>query len=343
MPILEGKNVLVTGGTGTIGSALVRKITDENPAVIRIYSRDESKQHKMRSEFDDPDLYRYLIGDVRDLPRLSLAMRDIDYVFHTAAMKHVLACEYNPFEAVKTNVIGMQNIVQAALENEVTKVVFTSTDKAANPSNTMGVSKLLGEKLLTAANWYKGPNKKTIFYSVRFGNVLGSTGSLIPIITHQIKNRNSVTLTDPRMTRYILPIDRAVSLVLNSMEIAQGGEVFVLKMPAVSIKEFIEVLIEQFAPKFKKRPSDIKIETIGQADGEKLYEDLFSDEEATRTYESEEMYLIAPQISEIFKGLNFNQYKQFTKFDPSNPYSSKDEKLLDKGKIRAYLSEFNLI
>ncbi|MFX1500242.1 MAG: polysaccharide biosynthesis protein, partial [Promethearchaeota archaeon] len=282
--MLDNKTILITGGTGTIGEHLILKILSaHNPKIIRIYSRDDTKQYYLSKKLEKfESKLRFFIGDVRDKERLSRAIKDVDVIFHLAALKHVVACEYNPFEAIKTNIIGLQNLIELSIDHNIERFIYTSTDKAASPSNTMGVTKLLGEKLVTAANFYKG-NAKTIFYSVRFGNVLGSRGSLIPLIEEQVKNNIPITITHNEMTRYIMSIEKAIQLILGTLEVAQGGEVFVLKMDCVKIVDLIQVLIENFAMKYDQKEEKIKKKEIGMFAGEKLYEELFSIEESIRT------------------------------------------------------------
>jgi len=186
MDLFKNKKILITGGTGSIGQEIVREVLKHEPAVVRILDIDETKQFELQQEYEDYENIRFLLGDIRDKERLYRAIEDIDIVFHTAALKHVQACEYNPFEAVKTNVIGTQNLIDVAIDEEVEKVIFTSSDKAVNPTNVMGATKLLAERLITSANYYKGA-RKTVFSSVRFGNVLGSRGSVIPLFKNQIE------------------------------------------------------------------------------------------------------------------------------------------------------------
>jgi len=336
--MLNNKNILITGGTGTIGTSLIEHIlTNYTPNVIRIFSRDETKQQFLRNKFtENKEKLRFFIGDIRDKDRIIRAMEDIDIVFHLAALKHVIACEYNPFEAIKTNVIGLQNMIEVSIDNDIEKFIFTSTDKAATPCNSMGVTKLLGEKLITAANYYKG-RRKTIFYSIRFGNVMGSRGSLIPLIENQIKNNLPITLTHNDMTRYIMGIDTAIELILESLKLAQGGEVFVLKMDAVKIINLINALIEFFAQKYNKVGEKIQIQEIGMFAGEKLYEELFSVEESQRTYEIDGMYIIIPQITEVSIKIDLSKYPNLKKFDHSKPFSTMSEHLLSKEEIQEFI------
>jgi len=291
MGFYTDKKILITGGTGTIGQHLVRRILQDKPAVIRIFSRDEYKQFEMQqSLFEYNKTLRYLIGDVRDAERLSRAMEGIDYVFHLAAMKHVPACEYNPFEAVQTNVIGTQNVIQAAVTNKVKKVLFTSSDKAISPTNTYGATKLMAERIISAAEYQKGP-KSTIFSSVRFGNVMGSRGSVIPLFKRQILEQGYINVTDMKMKRYMMTSSEAISLMLKANEMAQGGELFVLKMPVVHLSDLAMVMIEQLKAKYALN-CNVEIREIGLRPGEKMYEELMSDDEVLNSLETPHIYII---------------------------------------------------
>lgn len=342
--MLDDKTILITGGTGTIGKALLEKILEaHDPKVIRIFSRDETKQYFLNLKYKSlEDKVRFFIGDIRDKDRVRRAMENVDIVFHLAALKHVESCEYNPFEAIKTNVIGLQNLIDVSIEKKVKKFVYTSTDKAATPCNIMGVTKLLGEKLITAANYYKGV-AGTLFYSVRFGNVLGSRGSLVPTIEKQIRNDLPITVTHTDMTRYIMGLNHALQLILDSLNIAQGGEVFVLKMQTVKIIDLIEVLIEHYSEKYNKKAKDFEMKEIGTLPGEKLYEELFSIEEVDRTYELDNMYLIIPKIEEYIYKIDLSKYSNIRKFDKSKPFCSKDGLFLKKEEILNYLLDQKII
>jgi FlaA1/EpsC-like NDP-sugar epimerase len=285
---------------------------------------------------------RFIIGDIRDKERLNRAMKDIDIIFHFAALKHVVACEYNPFEAIKTNILGIQNLIEISIDNDIEKFLFTSTDKAATPSNTMGVTKLLGEKLVTSANYYKGW-AKTVFCSVRFGNVLGSRGSIIPLIEEQIKNDLPIYLTHRDMTRYVMDMNLVIELIFKSLEIAQGGEVFIPKMHSLKIIDLIEVLIEIFAKKYNKKGEGIQIKEIGIFSGEKLYEELFSIEESERTYQIDEIYMIEPQITELSNRIDFEKYPNIKKFDNNLPFNSNDGPFLSKEEIKEFLYKKNIL
>ncbi|MFC1874292.1 polysaccharide biosynthesis protein, partial [Chloroflexota bacterium] len=260
---------------------------------------------------------RFLLGDIRSLNRLQYAFQDIDIVFHCAAYKHVLECEYNPIDAVETNINGTSNVIQAAIEKNVKKVIFTSSDKAANPSNTMGVTKLMAEKLMIAANAYGA--RSTIFTCCRFGNVVRASGSVIPLFEEQIKNDRKITITDPDMTRFVIPTQKAIELVLRSGLMAHGGEVFIYKMPTININDLADAMIKKYGQASK--------EIIGRRAGEKMYEELMTEEEMARAYENEEMYLVAPQLF----GIDHTNYQGFSKVKMIK--NSRDTKLLSPQEI----------
>jgi len=282
--VMDWKNqvVLVTGGTGSFGKKFIETmLRDYHPRKIIVFSRDELKQHEMRiSGFDHPDL-RYFIGDVRDLNRLRRAMQGVDIVVHTAALKQVPACEYNPMEAIKTNVLGSSNVIEAALDTGVSKVMALSTDKAVNPINLYGATKLAAEKLFVQSNAYAG-GKATRYSSVRYGNVVGSRGSVIPVFLKQ-KNKEKLTITDERMTRFWITLDQGISFVIRCIEQMQGGEVFVPKIPSMKVVDIAKVI----AP-------DAELEAIGIRPGEKLHEVLIHEDEARLTIELEDMFVVQP-------------------------------------------------
>ena len=338
---LQNKNILITGGTGSLGRELVREILKHDPKVVRVFDVDETEQFEFHHELKEhEDTVRFLLGDVRDRERLIRAAEDVDIIFHTAALKHVMACEYNPFEAVKTNILGIQNVIDAAIINNVEKIIFTSSDKAVNPSNTMGATKLLAERLMTAANYYKGKRNCT-FSSVRFGNVMGSRGSVIPLFEQQIKAGGPVTVTDREMTRFMMSMSQAVELVLRSAELAQGGEVFIFKMPTVNIADLAEVLIEELAPQYGYKADDIDVKIIGTIPGEKMYEELMTEDEATRSLEREDMFIIAPLIMDGLSKYDGSAYDATP--IRSKDYVSKDVAPLTKDEIRAILKSDGLI
>jgi UDP-N-acetylglucosamine 4,6-dehydratase/5-epimerase len=285
----KGKRVLVTGGAGSIGQEIVRKLTLEDCAQIRVLDINETGLFELENRLKC-DRLRMFIGDIRDRDRLSRAMEDVDVVFHAAALKHVPLCEYNPFEAAKTNVAGTQNALDCALDNEVERFVMISTDKAVNPSNVMGATKLLAERLTLAANLYKG-NRCSKFCVVRFGNVLNSRGSLLTTLKLQIENGDAVTLTHKDMTRFVMSIEEAVGLVLSAGAKSEGGETFILKMDALRIADLIRVISEDLG---KKNGRKVRMKTIGIRPGEKLYEELLTEDESLLVEDIGPMYVLRP-------------------------------------------------
>jgi len=324
--MLDGKKILITGGAGTIGSGILKEVLKHNPAVVRILDNDETKLFELEHELADSRI-RYLLGDIREKERLYSACRDIDIVFHTAALKHVAGCEYNPFEAVKTNALGLQNLIEVCIDENVEKVIFTSSDKAANPTNVMGTTKLLGEKLITAANYYKGAHDVK-FSSVRFGNVLGSRGSLLPLVKKQISRKGPVTITDPEMTRFYMSETEAISMIFKSLSIMHGGEVFILKMPVFRVGDIMDVMIEFLGP-------DVKTKITGPKPGEKPYEELMTVEESKRAIELEDMFVILPESNELLKqnGFAFEDSKKAR----IGEYASHKEKPSTKEDLRKVL------
>lgn len=288
--MFEGKIVLVTGGTGSIGSEIVRQLLGTEAEQIRIFSRDEHKQHELKSELPADERLRFFIGDIRDKERLDLAFNGVNICFHAAALKHVPICEYNPFEAVKTNIIGTQNIIEAALRHDVEKVLAISTDKAADPSSVLGASKLMMERLVTAANATIG-HRPTRFASVRFGNVLKSRGSVMSIWQKQLDEGKDITVTDKRATRFFMEISDAVRLVFAALEHMQGGEIFVLKMkPAKRVLKVAQDFV-----KANSNGKKVKIKLIGLRPGERLHETLLTAEEAEHAVELKDMFVLLPR------------------------------------------------
>jgi len=281
------------------------------------------------------------LADIRDKVKLGRVMRHIDIVFHTAAFKHVILCERSPFEAVQTNILGVQNLILAAFENDVGTVIFTSSDKAVNPTSVMGTSKLMGERLMTAANNnYKG--KGTKFTSTRFGNVLGSRGSVIPIFREQIKAGGPVTLTNPEMSRFIMSIKEAVRLVIESAYLSCGGEVFITKMPVINIKDLAEVMIDELAGRYGHDPADVQVEVIGSKPGEKLYEELMNEEETRRVIELDRYFSVLPAFKSLYRDIKYD-YSGIVNTDITQPYHSGHEAPLTKSELAAFLHENMLL
>lgn len=287
------KVILVTGGAGSIGAALVRRLLAFDPRVVRVYDNNETALFDLEQQVPI-DKIRSFIGDVRDKERLARAMENVDIVFHAAALKHVPLCEFNPFDAVKTNILGTQNVLDAALDEEVEKVIVISTDKAVNPTSVMGTTKLLAERLTVSSNYYKGV-RRSAFSCVRFGNVLGSRGSVVPLFRQQIADGMPVTVTDPRMTRFIMSIPKAVDLILTAGRMARGGEIFILKMPAIRIHDLAEVMVEEFGPHAGAEAECPRVVTVGRRVGERIHEELMTSDEAAHAYESDNLFLILPE------------------------------------------------
>lgn len=279
---LSGATILLTGGTGSFGNAFVERVLDEWPdATIRVYSRDELKQSEMLARYGDRNV-RYLLGDVRNKTRLARACQGADVIVHAAAMKQVPACEYNPFEAVQTNVLGSQHIVDCAIDSSVTKVVALSTDKAVNPVNLYGATKLCEEKIVVQGNAYAS-HSDTVLSCVRYGNVVGSRGSVVPLFKKQAET-GRLTITDERMTRFWITLDQAVDLVLFALDHAAGGEVFIPKIPSMKVTD----LAEAIAPGV---PRDV----TGIRPGEKLHEILLTGDESRHSVETEDVYVVLPE------------------------------------------------
>jgi FlaA1/EpsC-like NDP-sugar epimerase len=337
----KNKKILVTGACGTVGYELIRQLL-ENYEVGELIGIDnnESSLFFLEQRFGDFPCAYFTLADIRDRDKLVRKLKGVDIVFHTAAFKHVILCEKSPFEAVQTNIIGVRNIIDAACENCVQKVIFTSSDKAVNPTNVMGTSKLMGERLMTAANSNlrgQGP----IFASTRFGNVLGSRGSVIPLFHEQIKKGGPVTLTDVSMTRFIMSIQEAVHLVIHSCYLACGGEVFVTKMPALRIKDLAEVMIQALAPKYNYRPDNIQIKIIGAKPGEKQYEELMNSEETRRTMELERYFVVLPAFKGLYRKINY-EYPDLVSDTVNEAYNSISQPYLSHQKIFEFLSNNDL-
>lgn len=336
MDVIEGKRILVTGGCGSIGSQITKRALDLGADTVRVLENDEAGLFELQREIEDTERLRTLLGDIRDRDRLRLALEGIDIVFHAAALKHVELNEYNPFEAVQTNVQGTQNLVRAALEEEVESFIAISTDKASNPTSVMGATKLLCERLVIAANAYKG-NRETEFSCVRFGNVLGSSGSVIPLFYNQIKSGGPVTVTDPEMTRFLMPIEEAVDLVFSANERMNGGEVFVLKMPTFDVGTLAETMIDAYGPAVGNAPETIETEIIGPRPGERMHEKLISEDELQNTVEQSDMFIIYPEID-----LDNYQRREKT-ISLTSEYTSANEEPMSSAKLLNMIERSNVL
>lgn len=328
--MFNNQTILVTGGTGSWGYELVRQLLTYNPKEIRIFSRNESNQFTMKQEFDNNPKLHFIIGDIKEKDALLEACHGVDYIFHLAALKHVPVCEDQPIEALKTNVIGTQNVIDAAIACNVHRVVYISTDKASDPSNFYGLSKAMGERLIIHANTLK---TATRFVCIRGGNVLGTNGSVIHVFKRQIQEKQKVGITDLKMTRFFLTVQDAIKLVFKATFESIGGEIFVMKMPACRIIDLAHVLIEA------SNKENIEIETLGIRPGEKIHELLLSAYESTMTIAyDDEYYIILPAIH--IKGIK----ERYAKYKPVNleDYNSGTE-LMSKDEIKEMLMKGGFI
>ncbi|MDC0186980.1 polysaccharide biosynthesis protein [Candidatus Nitrosopelagicus sp.] len=333
--MFKDKTILITGGTGSLGRALTKKLLKQDPEAIRIFSRNESKQIEMESEFDDSRL-RFFMGDVRDSERLFSALEDVDVVFHAAALKHVPKIEYNPFESIKTNVIGSQNVIDNSLRQNVDKVICVGTDKAVSPLNTYGATKLLMEKLFVSANNYINHEKhRTKFVAVRYGNVLGSSGSVIPKFINLIKNNKPITITDLKMTRFTITMNEALEFILNASIAGKGSEIFIPELKSYDMSTLIESLNELYG--------EIKQEITGIRPGEKLHETLINHDEILYAWKLNDMYMLANPHYELFNDKNIlENYNGIEKINEMKTYSSDVAKKITKDELKEKIIELGL-
>jgi len=324
--MFDNKVLMITGGTGSFGHTVLKRFLDTNVKEIRIFSRDEKKQEDMRIELAN-DKVKFYIGDVRDFDSISQAMVGVDYIFHAAALKQVPSCEFYPMEAVKTNILGTENVLNAAIVNGVKRVVFLSTDKAVYPINAMGISKAMAEKIVVAKS-RSIPEKGPVVCCTRYGNVMASRGSVIPLFINQMKSNESLTVTDPNMTRFLMSLEDSVDLVLHAFEYAQQGDIFVQKAPASTLTDLAQALKELFN-------SDSEVSIIGTRHGEKLYESLISREEMAKAEDMERYYRIPADN----RDLNYKKYfvegeKHIAEVDD---YTSHNTERLDVEQVKSLL------
>lgn len=337
------KKVLITGAAGTIGKELIRQLLPMGVKEIKAIDNNEAGLFFLNEEHRKEKRYNGFFCDIRDADRLSYLCQDVDIILHLAAMKHVIISEVSPLDAVKTNADGTANVIQAALDSSrVSRVIYTSSDKAVNPTNVMGTTKLLGERLMTSALNIKSP-RDIIFSSTRFGNVIGSKGSVAPIFYKQIRDGKNITITDERMTRFIMTINEASHLVLEASRHAIGGEVFVTKMPVMRIVDLAQAMIEIVAPMHGRSIEDVRIERIGSKPGEKLYEELMTAEETVRAYEMSDMFIIKPAFPPIYDEIDYDSYANLTSKTVTNPYISQDEAFMSVEMIKEYIVKNHVI
>ena len=329
----NNKILLITGGTGSFGNAVLDRFLDTDISEIRIFSRDEMKQENMRIKYKNSKL-KFYIGDVRDYSSVLNATRGVDYIFHAAALKQVPSCEFYPLEAVKTNVLGTENVLEAAIQNEVSRVVCLSTDKAAYPINAMGISKAMMEKVYVAKS-LNADSTKTVICGTRYGNVMASRGSVIPLFFDQIRAGKALSVTDPEMTRFMMTLESAVDLVLYAFEHGKNGDMFVQKAPAATIDVLVNALLSLL--KVDNHPVDV----IGTRHGEKLYETLLTREEMVRAYDLGGYYQVPPDL----RDLNYGKYidKGELKISASEDYHSHNTERLDIESMKKLLLKLDFI
>jgi len=336
------KRVMVTGCCGTVGKELVAHLVHTYGVGELIgLDNNESELFFAEQEWNGRGGMTFFLSDIRDQQDLKAKMEDVDIVFHAAAFKHVGLCERAPMQAVQNNIVGVQNIIEAATACRVDRVIFTSSDKAVNPTNVMGTSKLMGERLMTAAN-SNARNGVTRFASTRFGNVLGSRGSVIPIFRDQIRRGGPVTVTDNSMSRFIMSIQEAAELVIDSSTDVRGGEVFITKMPVIRIRDLAEVMIRELAPRYGYDPDSVEIAIIGSKPGEKMYEELMSLEETRRTLELERYFVVLPAFRNYYKEIQYN-YNGLLRESVAEPYHSGNEAPLTQEALRQFLLTHDLL
>lgn len=327
----KNKDILVTGGAGSIGRQIVKELTKFNPKRIRVFDQNETAQFFLQQSLKNHPNIRYMIGDIRDKERLAWATKGVDIIFHCAALKHVPSCEYNPEEAIQTNILGLNNMIKIAREQEVEKFVYISTDKAVYPENIMGISKLFGEKLVNNASFGE---TKTKFASVRFGNVLNSNGSVVPLFKEQISQGGPITITHPEMTRFFMSIQHAARLVLETAKTTKGKETHILKMPALRIIDLARVLSNELSPN-----KLIPIKSIGIRPGEKLHEKLITEEEAKIVENKKTSFMLKQQVITP----HYTRVSTFNSNVKPHEYDSENAKLLNQDQIKSLLKKYNII
>ncbi|MGF6117896.1 UDP-N-acetylglucosamine 4,6-dehydratase [Janthinobacterium lividum] len=331
--MFKDKVLLITGGTGSFGNAVLKRFLGTEIKEIRIFSRDEKKQDDMRKQYNHPKL-KFYIGDVRDSSSILNATRGVDFIFHAAALKQVPSCEFHPMEAVKTNIIGTDNLLEAAIQNNVRRVVCLSTDKAAYPINAMGISKAMMEKVMVAKS-RNVDDAKTVICGTRYGNVMASRGSVIPLFVDQVRAGMPLTITDPAMTRFMMTLEDAVDLVLYAFEHGKNGDIFVQKAPAATVEVLVQALLGLLGK------SEHQVDVIGTRHGEKLYETLLSREEMAAAQDHGDYFRVPPDLRDLNYGKFVEQGEQ--KISMSEDYNSHNTQRLDIAGMQALLMKLEFI
>jgi len=335
--LYSNKTLLLTGAAGSVGPELVRTLLKVNPRGIVLLDNNEGALYDLEQDLKSNKV-SFFIADIRDKERIEPLFDGVDFVFHLAALKNVPMCEYNPFEAVKTNIIGTQNLIEVCLRHNVQKVIFTSTGKAVKPTTAYGASKLFAERLLSIANTTEA-DSGTVFASVRFGNVLGSRGSIFPLFRRQIEAGGPVTITHKEMVRPTILMPHALKLILKACETARGGEVFVFKMKSMRITEVADVMIQVLAPKYGLKPDSISSEIIGIKPGEKLKEELMTESEKRRAYETEDLFIIAPEMEKL--SYVYKYYNDLAAHGDIKPFTVREPVFITRAEIEGILRSLN--
>ncbi|GLS32286.1 Polysaccharide biosynthesis protein [Mesorhizobium albiziae] len=333
----EESVIAVTGGVGSVGAELVAQLLEMDVSEVRVLDNNESALFEAEQKYVDEPRFKAFQGDITNEWETLRAFSGVDYVFHAAALKHVPSCERNPFSAVDTNINGIKSIIRASQSNHVKKVLFTSSDKAVSPTNVMGASKLMGERLFVAANHMSvGPDNGTVFASTRFGNVAGSRGSVVPLFCKQLQRGGPLTLTDERMTRFIMSLREATELVIKSMVYAQGGDTFITKMPSLRVADLTQVLIDVLGPIYGYAPSEIETRIVGARPGEKLWEELSTDEESRRILEGQRYLCVLPAANIMQPDIE-DRYKELGLKRAVRVYNSHTEPKMSYDEILDFL------
>jgi FlaA1/EpsC-like NDP-sugar epimerase len=333
---MRNRSWFISGVCGTIGRKLLERVLKLEPKQLIGIDNNESELFYLYDEYRKHSFVKLYTADLRDEREVESRITGCEIVLHAAAVKHVFLCEESPFAAIHANILGTQHIIDAAIQAGVERLLLTSSDKAVNPTNVMGTSKLMAERLVSAANAHPRFGNQ-VFASTRFGNVLGSRGSVIPLFIRQIRMGGPITLTSAEMSRFIMTLDEAVGLVMDSLFLARGGEIFVTKMPVLRIGDLAEVMIQELATEYGYRPSDIPIEVIGLRPGEKMYEELMNEEEIKRAIELPKYFVIRPAILPTFRKIEYVYPEMNSDGRPIQPYNSKNASPMSKDQVQEYL------
>jgi FlaA1/EpsC-like NDP-sugar epimerase len=340
--LLVGKRIIVTGGTGSVGSELVDQLLRQPVELIRVIDNNESGVFQLHELHSGDSRCEALFCDIRDDHELNRAFSGMDICFHAAALKHVPSCEHSPFSAVQTNIIGTQQVIRASLRNRLSHVLITSSDKAVNPTNVMGTSKLMAERLFTAANALSEGTHRCVFSSTRFGNVAGSQGSVIPLFCEQIRCGQDLTLTDPKMTRFMMTLEEAARTVIQSIGLACGGEIFIPKMEVIAISDLARVMVRLIAPLYGRAASSVKIREVGPRPGEKMWEELNTDEEVRRTYDLGRYLVVIPALHNFY-GTQAYVYNGAKQEKSEKIYNSANEPAMSEADVERFLLQPSIL